>query len=201
MKQNRLSNLRVILVDDYLGRASDTAASLEAVGCTVLAVIPTGAGLLKQIADHEPDIIIIALDSPDRDVLESLSVASIHNPRPVAMFSGTNDTSFIGEAIRSGVTAYQAQDIHPARVEAAIDVAIAQFQTYSVLRTELSEVRTKLDERKVIERAKGLLMSKKKISEERAFVALRKTAMNRNSTLAEAAQDIIDLFESQSKDS
>ena len=62
MKQNRLSELRVILVDDYLGRASDTAASLEAVGCTVLAVIPTGAGILKQIADHEPDIIIIALD-------------------------------------------------------------------------------------------------------------------------------------------
>ena len=170
-------------------------------GCTVLAVIPTGAGILKQIADHEPDIIIIALDSPDRDVLESLSVASSHNPRPVAMFSRTNDTSFISEAIRSGVTAYQAQDIHPARVEAAIDVAIAQFQTYSVLRTELSEVRTKLDERKVIERAKGLLISKKKISEERAFVALRKTAMNRNRTLAEAAQDIIDLLESQSKDS
>ena len=201
MKQNRLSELRVILVDDYLGRASDTAASLEAVGCTVLAAIPTGAGLLKQIADHEPDIIIIALDSPDRDVLESLNVASSHNPRPVAMFSRTNDTSFISEAIRSGVTAYQAQDIHPARVEAAIDVAIAQFQTYSVLRTELSEVRTKLDERKVIERAKGLLMSKKKISEERAFVALRKTAMNRNRTLVEAAQAIIDLFESQSKDS
>jgi len=182
------SNLRVIIVDDHPDRAADIKHRLERLGYSVLAVMETGSGLLKQMTQHEPDVIIIALDSPDRDVLESLSIAAAHNPRPVALFSGVGDSGFIAEAIRSGVTAYQAQGINPELVEAAIKVAVAQFDAYISMKQELVETQKKLEERKSVERAKGLLMKRHGMSETEAFHALRKTAMNRNCTLFEAAQ-------------
>ena len=107
--------LQVILVDDDRDRASAVEARLHEVGFNVLSVISTASGLLYQVAQREPDVVIIALDSPDRDVLESLSIASAHNPRPVVMFSEAGDEQFINAAIRAGVTAYQSEDISPAR--------------------------------------------------------------------------------------
>ncbi len=192
-----LDGVRIILVDDHNRRAAATESQLAALGCKVLAVIPTGAGLLRQMSQHEPDVIIIALDSPDRDVLESLSVVASHNPRPVAMFSGKGNSSFINEAIRSGVSAYQTQDISPELVEAAIRVAIAQFDAFTSLKLELVETQQKLDERKWIERAKGLLMERGEVSEREAFTVLRKAAMDRNCTLAEASKAYLELLERQ----
>ncbi len=119
-----------MLIDDNLPRATAVEARLREVGFDVLSVIPTASGLLYQMAQREPDVVIIALDSPDRDVLESLSIASSHNPRPVVMFSEAGDQRFITDAIRAGVTAYQAEDISPARVRAAIDIAVAQFSAF-----------------------------------------------------------------------
>ncbi|MDH3994839.1 MAG: response regulator, partial [Gammaproteobacteria bacterium] len=129
--------LRVILVDDDRARATAVEDNLRAVGFDVLSVIPTASGLLHQMSQQEPEVVIIALDSPDRDVLESLTIASSHNPRPVVMFSESGDQNFIADAIRAGVTAYQAEDISPGRVRAAIDIAIAQFSAFSDLKQEL----------------------------------------------------------------
>ncbi len=187
--------LRVILVDDDHSRASAVESKLRDVGYEVLSVIPTASGLLYQMAQQEPDVVIIALDSPDRDVLESLTIASSHNPRPVVMFSEAGDQSFITDAIRAGVTAYQAEDINPARVRAAIDIAVAQFSAYDSLREQLDETRRQLEERKLVEKAKGLLMSIHKVEEEEAFATLRKLAMDKNRTLGETAREVISILE------
>ncbi len=183
--------LRVILVDDDLPRATAVESRLAEVGFDVLSVIPTASGLLYQMAQREPDVVIIALDSPDRDVLESLSIASAHNPRPVVMFSESGDHNFITDAIRAGVTAYQAEDISPARVRAAIDIAVAQFSAFDALREELDTTRRQLEERKTVERAKLLLMQTHDVGEEEAFTTLRKLAMDKHRTLGETAADVI----------
>ena len=187
--------LRLILVDDNIERATAVESRLSEVGFKVLSVIPTASGLLYQMAQQEPDVVIIALDSPDRDVLESLSIASSHNPRPVVMFSETGDQGFITDAIRAGVTAYQAEDINPARVRAAIDIAVAQFSAFSELREQLDDTRRQLEERKVVEKAKGLLMQAHGASEEEAFSTLRKLAMDKNRSLGDTAADVIAILE------
>ncbi|MBP6724559.1 MAG: ANTAR domain-containing protein [Halioglobus sp.] len=184
-----------MLVDDDRERAAAVESCLDQAGFTVLSVISTASGLLYQMAQQEPDVVIIALDSPDRDVLESLSIASNHNPRPVVMFSGSGDQNFISAAIRAGVTAYQSEDISPARVKAAIDVAVAQFSAFSELRRELDDTRRQLDDRKRVEKAKGLLMALHKVTEEEAFSTLRKLAMDRHRSLGETAADVIAILE------
>ena len=187
--------LRVILVDDDLSRAAAVETQLREVGFDVLSIIPTASGLLYQMAQQEPDVVIIALDSPDRDVLESLTIASAHNPSPVVMFSEAGDKNFISDAINAGVTAYQAEDISPARVRAAIDIAIAQFSQFKLLREELDHTRRQLEDRKLVEKAKGLLMRVHGVSEEEAFSTLRKLAMDKNRTLGESARDVIEIVE------
>ena len=182
-------------MDDDAARATAVESRLRDVGFEVLSVIPTASGLLYQMAQQEPDVVIIALDSPDRDVLESLSIASGHNPRPVVMFSEAGDQGFITDAIRAGVTAYQAEDISPARVRAAIDIAVAQFSAFSELREELDDTRRQLEDRKLIEKAKGLLMQAHDVSEEEAFTTLRRLAMDKNRTLGETARDVIAILE------
>ncbi|WP_187275795.1 ANTAR domain-containing response regulator [Parahaliea aestuarii] len=187
--------LRVILVDDNAERASAVAAGLALPGLEIISVIPTASGLLYQMAQQEPDVVVIALDSPDRDVLESLSIASSHNPRPVVMFSGSGDSGFIGDAIRAGVTAYQAEDIQPERVKAVIDVAMAQFSAFSDLRQELDRTRAQLADRKLVEKAKGLISAIHGVDEEEAFRTLRKLAMDQNQTLGEVARNVIAVLE------
>lgn len=187
--------MRVIVVDDDMSRATTVETKLKDVGFDVLSVIPTASGLLYQVAQQEPDVVIIALDSPDRDVLESLSIASSHNPRPVVMFSEAGDQDFITDAIKAGVTAYQSEYISPARVCAAINVAVAQFSAFNELREELHDTRRQLEERKLVEKAKGLLMSIHGVDEEEAFSTLRKLAMDKNSSLGETARDVIAMLE------
>ena len=186
--------LRLILVDDDQARAAAVEKGLAAEGFEVLSVIPTAAGLLFQLAQLEPDAVIISLDSPDRDILESLSIASAHNPRPVVMFSEAGDQSFITEAIRAGVTAYQTEGINPERVRMAIDVATAQFSAFNDIRQELDKTRQQLADRKLVDRAKALLMKLKGISEDEAYKALRRIAMDKQRTLAETASDVIALL-------
>ena len=187
--------LRVILVDDDVLRATAVESRLTEVGFEILSIIPTASGLLYQMAQQAPDVVIIALDSPDRDVLESLSIASAHNPRPVVMFSEAGDQTFITDAIRAGVTAYQAEDINPVRVRAAIDIAMAQFSAFNELRTELDDTRRQLEDRKLVEKAKGLLMQSHGVGEKEAFSTLRKLAMNKKRTLGETAGDVIAILE------
>lgn len=185
------SELRLLIIDDDEERAALVERGLLESGFEVLAAIPTASGLLHQMTTLVPDVVLIALDSPDRDVLESLAIASQHNPRPVVMFSEADDQEFVADAIRSGVTAYQAEGINAERARTAIAVAGTHFATYREMRTELDQMRQKLSDRKVIDQAKGLIMQARRVSEDEAYAALRKLAMDRQCSIGAAARDVL----------
>lgn len=187
--------LSVMLVDDQPERSSMVEKVLREKGLNVTSAIPSCTGLLFQIEQHQPDIILIDLDSPDRDILESLAIINTHNPKPVVMFSREEDPDFISKAVQSGVTAYQMDSVNPDKVKPVIDLAMAQFKAFQSLREELDSTKTQLADRKIIERAKGLLMKTQNIDEEEAYATLRSLAMETNQRLANAAKNVVSMLE------
>ena len=183
--------LRVMLIDENRGRAALLQQALCDADYEVVAIINTRDNLFEQVQNTPVDVIIIDMESPDRDTLEYLSSIHRTQPKPVIMFADDDDTNLIRAAVKAGVSAYVVDDLSRYRVKPIIEVAIAQFREYQAMRQELEETKTKLAERKVIERAKGILMRQKGMDEETAYRALRKMAMNRNMRLAEVAEDVI----------
>ena len=183
-----------MLVDDNPERAQMVEDNLRAAGFHVLSLLPTATGLLRQIEQHRPDVVLIDLESPDRDVLDSLSIVNDHNPTPIVMFSAQEDPDFIAQAMSSGVTAYLVDGLNPRKVKPVIDVAMAQFEMFQSLRSELSSTRSELEGRKTLEQAKGLLMEKHGLTESEAFNAIRSLAMDSNQKLSEAAASVIKMF-------
>ena len=187
--------LRVMLIDDNRGRAALLEQALADTGCQVVTRLDRPSDLLKKVKELEPDVILIDVDSPDRDTLENLYWLDRNHPRPIVMFAADAASDTIGAAVRAGVSAYVVDGLHPQRVRPIIEVAIARFREFQALRRELEATRNKLAERKLIEKAKGLLMQQKSYSEEEAYQALRKVAMDRNQRLAEVAQNVISVLE------
>ncbi|SHF10856.1 response regulator receiver and ANTAR domain protein [Microbulbifer donghaiensis] len=187
--------LGIMLVDDQPQRAQMVGERLRAAGYNLLALLNSAEGLLFQVEKHRPDIVLIDIESPDRDILESLAVINRQAPTPVAMFSARGNADFITRAVESGVSAYMAEGLTADRVAPAIEIAMAQFRSYQQLRVSLERTQQQLDERKAIERAKGLLMAKKNLSEDDAHRALRNLAMNSNTTMRAMAEQIIHLFQ------
>ncbi|MDD3652452.1 ANTAR domain-containing response regulator [Immundisolibacter sp.] len=187
--------LRVMLVDDDLERRSLIAGALAQAGLAVAAELGTADGLLRAVSVSKPDVVIIDLDSPDRDILENMRCLSRDNPHPVVMFASASDADTIRQAIEAGVSAYVVDGLQPGRVRAVVEVAIARFRQYASLQSELAQARTSLAQRKLVERAKGILMTRGGRSENDAYHALRKLAMDQNKTIAEIAQGVIDTAE------
>ena len=187
--------LRVMLVDDDPERRALVAGAIAGAGLIVAAELGTADGLLRAVAVCAPDVVIIDLESPDRDILEHMRCLSRDNPHPVVMFANTSDGDTIREAIEAGVSAYVVDGLSPRRVRSVVEVAIARFRQYATLQRELSEARTSLAHRKLIERAKGILMERGRRTESEAYHALRKLAMDQNKTIAEIAQGVIDTAE------
>lgn len=176
--------MRVLVVDESAERAEVLREGLEQAGYEVTASLNSPVALLKTIDDLRPDVIVIDTESPSRDVLEHLVVMSQHTPRPVVMFASDSTPETIRKVVRAGVSAYVVDGLSKDRIKSIIDVAVARFENVEKLRTELAE-------RKVVERAKGLLMKLHGLDEERAFAALRKMAMDRKQTLADVARQIL----------
>ena len=186
--------LKVLLVDDTADRASALKAALGAMdGVTVACTLESPLELLRRVAEHAPDVVLIETDSPSRDVLEQLAAVSSSAPRPVVMFTGDAEDSAIRAALKAGVSAYIVDGIAPNRLDPIMRVAIERFGSDQRLRAELEDARTRLAERKAIERAKGILMKQRAISEDEAFAALRSLAMQRGVRLGEIAQQVIDV--------
>lgn len=185
--------LRVMLVDDNAGRAAILERALTSHGYEVLRCVLAGTDLLRVVREQTPDVILIDTERPDRDVLESLHLVSRDQPRPVVMYANESDPETIREAVRAGVSAYIVNDINPDRVKPVMDVALARFHEFQALREELEKARNTLAERKVIERAKGLLMKRRGMDEEAAYHAIRKLAMDRNQRLAEVARNLLEI--------
>jgi response regulator NasT len=147
--------------------------------------------LMRRIVDIDPDVIFIDLENPNRDVLEQMFQVSRSVRRPIAMFVDRSDTDMIEAAVDSGVGAYVVDGLKKERVKAILDMAVSRFNAFSKLRDELDSARAQLDERKNVERAKGILMKERGISEEAAYALLRKAAMNENRRISEVAQSVI----------
>jgi response regulator NasT len=183
--------LRVLLVDEDPARAGVLEAALSAAACLVVATVRTEDDLIERVRAAAPDIVIVGMDSPRRDTLESMRAITRDQPRPIVMFVDSSDSRMIEEAIGAGVSAYIVDGLNAKRVRPILDVAIAQFRECHALRTELERTKTSLKERKVIERAKGILMEQKHLSEEDAYRTLRRLAMDQNKRLVDVAQGLI----------
>lgn len=187
--------MRVLVVDETAERAEVLRAALMLAGYEVTASLTSPLALLKTIDRLQPDVIVIDTDSPSRDVLEHLVMISQHTPRPVVMFTSDGTAETIRAATRAGVAAYVVDGLDKNRIKTIVDVAVARFDERQDLRGQLAEANSRLAERKLIERAKGLLMKSRNLDEEEAYSALRKAAMDRNLKLSDVAQRIVDAAE------
>jgi response regulator NasT len=186
--------LKVLLVDDTPDRASALKQALASVeGVAVACILDSPLELLERVSEHRPDVVLIATESPSRDVLEQLAVVSSAAPRPVILFTDDAHDESIRASIKAGVSAYIVDGIAPARLQPIMRVAMERFESDQKLRAELSDTKRTLAERKVVERAKGILMQQKAMSEDQAFTALRKLAMERGIRLGEAARQVVDV--------
>ncbi len=192
------NHARVMLVDDLPQRSARVEEKLIQDGFEVISILPSATGLLFQIEQLKPDIILIDLQSPGRDVLDSLSVINAHNPTPVVMFSEEEDPDFIKDAVDAGVTAYMMGGVDTEKVKPVIDVAMAQFKSFQSLRQKLDTTRTQLESLSVIDKAKRLLMDQQGISEDSAHKVLRNLSMDSNQSLPQAAKSVVQILNKNS---
>lgn len=162
-------------------------------GYNIVAVLPADVFLPDRLAQIAPDMIVVDADSDARDTLEHVVMATRDARRPIVLFTEDNDTSHVKQAIAAGVTAYVVAGLAPDRVKPVLEVALARFQHEESMRQELAAVRNELSGRKLIDRAKGILMRSQGILEDEAYARLRKTAMDKGMKVAEVAQRVIDL--------
>lgn len=161
-------------------------------GFDVIAHVEDDVDLQSQCCELAPDIVIIDTESPCRDTLDHVCMLSQDNPRPIVMFSHDDDKTKIRAATKAGVSAYVVGNIPSERLSPVIDAAIARFEETKKLKDDLSDANLKLEERKVVERAKGILMRQRNLDEDAAYTMLREIAMKRNMKLAELSKQLIE---------
>ena len=183
-------SLTVAIIDENHLRSAILEDGLRASGITVT-VIRERANLMRKLVALDPDVVIIDLENPSRDELEQMFQVSRVVARPVAMFVDQSDVAMIEAAVDAGVSAYIVNGLKQERVKSIVDMAIARFNAFSRLQSELEAARNELADRKMIERAKSILMKSRDFSEEQAYELLRKTAMNQNRKLAEIAESVV----------
>ena len=185
------SALTIVVVEQDRTRAIDIVNALRDSGGHDIHVIGDNSGLSRRVATLNPDIVLIDIDHPTRDILEELTLASGPLERPVAMFVSGAAGNLAKAAVEAGVSAYVVDGLHPDRLKPVMDTAIARFQIMRQMRVELDETRRALEERKVIDRAKGVLMKARQIDEDAAYAILRKAAMDQGQRVAEVAQSLV----------
>ncbi|TIX55654.1 MAG: ANTAR domain-containing response regulator [Mesorhizobium sp.] len=184
-------SLTVLVIDENHIRASIIEAGLREAGHEQVTVVHDVAGIARRIAEIEPDVIVIDLENPNRDMLENMFQLSRIVKRPIAMFVDRSDQASIEAAVAAGVSAYVVDGLRQERVKPILDMAISRFNAFSRMARELEEARSELEDRKVIDRAKGILMRSRGLSEDAAYTLLRKTAMNQNRKISEIAQSLV----------
>ena len=186
--------LTILLVDDNGLRASIIEEGLREAGHSRVSIVTTVDGLVKRIEALEPDVIVVDLENPNRDQLEHFFQVSRVVKRPMAMFVDRSDAASIEAAIEAGVSAYVVDGLKKERIRPILDMAISRFNAVSRLSRELAEARSELADRKMIDRAKGILMKVKKLDEAEAYKLLRRTAMNENRRIGEVAANLVNAY-------
>lgn len=185
--------LRILIIDESRDRAEELCGGLAMAGHQVAAVLPSALDLTAQIEAIRPDVILIETESPSRDTLENLAVMDRKMPRPVIILTQDGDQDVMRTALRAGVSAYVVDNVDLARLPPIIDVAVVRFEAHQEIREELADATRKLSERKLIDRAKGILMKTRGLDEEAAYAALRTRAMERAQSLGQTAAELIEM--------
>ncbi|MEM8839181.1 MAG: ANTAR domain-containing protein [Pseudomonadota bacterium] len=184
-------DLSILIIDEDAVRSAVIESGLREAGYRRLMILNDIRGLAKKIADANPDVIVIDLGNPNRDMLESMFQLSRAAQRPVAMFVDQSDKAATEAAIEAGVSAYIVDGLKKERVTPIMELAVSRFNAYARMARELEEAKTALEGRKVIDKAKGILMRSKGLDEEEAYALMRKAAMNQNRKLTEVAESLI----------
>jgi len=184
-------SLAILVIDENRIRAAIIEAGLREAGHERVTVSYDVTGIARRIAEFEPDVIFIDLENPNRDMLENMFQLSRAVKRPIAMFVDRSDQAAIEAAVDAGVSAYVVDGLKRERVKPILDMAISRFNAFSRMTRELEEARSELENRKLIDRAKGILMATRGLSEADAYALLRKTAMNQNRKISEIAESLI----------
>lgn len=188
-------DLNILVIDENADRARVLEQGLVEAGYARVMVIHAMTNLLQRVQALAPDVVIIDLASPDRDTLESMFQMSREVRRPIAMFVDRSDSEAISAAIEAGVSAYVVDGLRKERVKPIVQMAVSRFNAFDRLRRERDEARDALAERKTIDRAKGLLMDRKGMTEQAAYAAMRQAAMRQNRRLADIAESVITAFQ------
>jgi response regulator NasT len=183
--------LKIVIVDESPVRSAIIEEGLREAGFTQVTRIEEMGNLLARIYAIDPDVIVIDLENPSRDVLEQMFQVSRIVKRPIAMFVDQSDAASIQASVDAGVSAYIVGGLKKERVKNILDLCISRFNAFAKLQAELEQAKNMLEDRKVIDRAKGILMKAKNLTEEEAYALLRKTAMNEKKKIAEIAQSVI----------
>lgn len=185
------TTLSILIIDENRLRAAVIEDGLRDAGYSNLTIVHDVAGIARRIADISPDVIVIDLENPNRDVLESMFQLSRAVKRPIAMFVDRSDQAAIEAAVDAGVSAYVVDGLKRERVKPILDMAISRFNAFARMSRELEEARSELESRKLVDRAKGILMKTRGMSEADAYALLRKTAMNQHRKISEIAESLI----------
>lgn len=181
----------MLLVDDSTERRLSVEQSLAEVGCEVVGYASSLDNLLHRVNVANPDVVLMDIESPSRDILDSLKSVQANAPRPIVMFTQDDNGETITRATRAGVSAYVVDGLSQKRVRPILDAAIERFVQFRELTDELAKTRAKLSERKIVDQAKGILMKQRGMSEDEAYKAMRNLAMNKNKRLVDVAESII----------
>ncbi len=184
-------SLKIVIVDESSIRAAILEDGLREAGHKQVFRIEGTANLLARIYALDPDVVLIDLENPSRDVLEQMFQVSRVVKRPVAMFVDQSDTASIQASVDAGVSAYIVDGLKKERIKHILDMCISRFNAFTRLEGQLEQAKTALEERKVIDRAKGFLMKANNLSEEEAYALMRKTAMNEKKKITDIAHSII----------
>ena len=182
---------KLMLVDSDPERSRSLGDALLEAGYTHIIRVGQDDNLMSAVRQHQPDIIIIDMQSPDRDTLESLRCVNREMPKPIVFFAEQSDIDTTRAAISAGVSAYIVDDLPGKRRKSVLEVAIARFQEHQKLKVELEDYKARLQDRKDVDKAKGILMQHRNLNEEEAYQLLRKMAMDRNMKIGEAARNFI----------
>jgi response regulator NasT len=185
--------LKILIIDSNDERAAVVEAGLSDYGDAQILRMGLLTDLARKVEEIQPDVIFVDVDSPDRDTLESMRNVSDAAPRPIVMFVEESEASLAEEALRAGVSAYIVDGLSSKRVKPILDVAILRFRVFQTMREELDKAKSDLAGRKTIERAKGLLMEQRKMSEEDAYKLLREAAMKEGKPILEIADNLISI--------
>ena len=187
--------LKILVIDENPIRRAILETGLKDAGFENVTVLAGTTALLDRIYTVDPDVIIIDLENPSRDVLEQMFQVSRIVRRPIAMFVDQSDRATIAAAMEAGVSAYIVDGLKKERVRSILDMTISRFSVFDRLRSELEETKSALKNRKIIEKAKGILMKNRGLDEEAAYALLRRTAMSKGKTIADVAESLLNTID------